>query len=254
MTNLTPYSFDGQQVRAVVGPDGRPLFILADLCKVLDLGNPSMVAQRLDPDDLSTAEVIDSMGRRQKAHAVTEPGAIDVTLDSRKPDARRFRRWLTHDVVPQIMQTGQYSATPALTGAELLATAVIEADRMIREKDATIAVLTPRAEAWDVMADAAGDYAVDEAAKILSRDPAITIGRTRLFTFMGELGWLYRHGARNRWHAYQTAVEAGRLVERVSAAFLNQRTGEMEVPAPTIRVTPKGLQALRDALLKEDAA
>lgn len=254
MTDLTPFNFDGQQVRAIVGDDGAPLFVLADVCRVLDIANPSNVANRLDPDDLHTVEVIDSMGRRQRAHAVTESGVIDVTLDSRKPDARRFRRWLTHDVVPQIMQTGQYGNAPALTGPELIASALIEAQKVIEQAQAQVIELTPRAEAWDVMASASGDYAVDEAAKILSRDPGITIGRTRLFTFMGEIGWLYRHGARNRWHAYQTAVESGRLVERVSAAFLNQRTGEMEVPAPTIRVTAKGLQALRDALLKESAA
>lgn len=104
------------------------------------------------------------------------------------------------------------------------------------------------ASAWGVLASADGDYSVDEAAKILSRDPVITIGQNRLFSFMAEQGWVYRHGQRNRWHAYQSAVETGRLVQRMSAPFLNQNTGALELPAPTIRVTAKGLEALRRLL------
>lgn len=110
------------------------------------------------------------------------------------------------------------------------------------------------ANAWGIMVSAAGDYSVDEAAKILSRDDEITIGRNRLFEFMGQVGWIYRHGSRRAWHAYQPQVEIGRLTVRMSAAFLNAKTGEMENPAPTIRITAKGIEALRLALLPEVAA
>lgn len=110
------------------------------------------------------------------------------------------------------------------------------------------------ANAWGIMVSAAGDYSVDEAAKILSRDDEITIGRNRLFEFMGQVGWIYRHGSRRAWHAYQPQVEMGRLTVRMSAAFLNAKTGEMENPAPTIRITAKGIEALRLALLPEITA
>lgn len=110
------------------------------------------------------------------------------------------------------------------------------------------------ANAWGIMVSAAGDYSVDEAAKILSRDDEITIGRNRLFEFMGQVGWIYRHGSRRAWHAYQPQVEMGRLTVRMSAAFLNAKTGEMENPAPTIRITAKGIEALRLALLPAVAA
>ncbi len=106
------------------------------------------------------------------------------------------------------------------------------------------------ARSWSVLAEATGDYSVDEAAKMLSRDDRITTGRQRLFGFMESLGWLYRHGSRNRWHAYQTQVDNGRLVQKMSAAFMNTRTGEMENPAPTIRVTAKGLEELHRRILE----
>lgn len=252
--DLTPFDFDGQTVRVALSPDGSPLFVLADVCAALGIANHRNVAARLDIDDVQSTDVIDSLGRTQHMHAVTESGVIDVTLDSRKPEARRFRRWLTHDVVPQIMKTGTYTASPALTEDEIVHEALRITDRKVRELTAEVVQLTPRAEAWDVMVDASGDYAVDEAAKVLSRDPNITIGRTRLFTLMGELGWIFRQGKRGRWHAYQTAIETGRLTERLSGAFLNTRTQEMEAAAPTIRITTKGLDALRERLTRQEAS
>jgi len=114
--------------------------------------------------------------------------------------------------------------------------------------------LTPKAEAWDTLAGAKGDYSVEEAAKMLSRDEQISIGRNRLFNFMGELGWIYRWGKRQSWHAYQPQVDNGRLVLRIASAFQNQKTGEMELPAPTIRITAKGVEVLRTQLLKQEAA
>lgn len=110
------------------------------------------------------------------------------------------------------------------------------------------------ARSWTVLADSHGDYSVDEAAKMLSRDERITTGRQRLFGFMESLGWIYRHGSRNRWHAYQAQVDCGRLVQKMSAAFMNTRTGEMENPAPTIRVTAKGLEELHKRILEVQEA
>ncbi|RKW71786.1 phage antirepressor [Galactobacter caseinivorans] len=238
MTTPTLFTYADTPVR-VLDVDGEPWFVLADLCKVLDLSNPSMVAQRLDADALSTAEVIDGMGRAQSARTVTEAGMYEAVFMSRKPEARDFKRWVTHEVLPTIRKTGSYQQPKTLAERSV---------ELIQDLHAEVAALTPRASAWDTMAGAHGDYAVDEAAKILSRDPNITVGRARLFTHMAERGWIYRHGARNRWHAYQSQVDNGRLVQRMSAAFLNQRTGEMEVPDPTIRITVKGLEALRASL------
>ncbi len=107
---------------------------------------------------------------------------------------------------------------------------------------------TPAA-AWGIMVGAGSDYSVEQAAKMLSRDPDIELGRNRLFALMQEIGWTYRQGSRNSWHAYQRQVDNGRLVLRMSAAFLNAKTGEMENPAPTIRITAKGVDALRALLL-----
>ena len=156
---------------------------------------------------------------------------------------RRFKK----DLVKAFYEMAQRLHKPAELSRSDLAQMVLDAER---EK----AELVPRAEAWDTLAGAKGDYSVAEAAQVLSRDDRITIGRNRLFEFMGHIGWLYRGAPRNSWHAYQDQVDNGRLVRRMSSAFQNQKTGELELPAPTIRITAKGVEALRTRLLEEVAA
>jgi phage antirepressor YoqD-like protein len=123
------------------------------------------------------------------------------------------------------------------------------AARKVREVEALEqrnAELEPAAEAWDVLASAEGDYSVGDAAKMLSRDPMITTGQNRLFQYMRDLGWIYRRG--EAWRAYQTQVDNGRLVERASEPYRHPTTGEWTLPPPQVRITAKGLMALRREL------
>lgn len=92
----------------VAGTSENPLFCLADVCKVLDLGNPSQVKTRLDDGVISNEVIPDSLGRRQEATFVNEDGLYDVILDSRKPQAKAFRKWITSEVLPSIRKTGTY--------------------------------------------------------------------------------------------------------------------------------------------------
>ena len=93
----------------VAGTSENPLFCLADVCKVLDLGNPSQVKTRLDNGVISNEVIPDSLGRQQEATFVNEDGLYDVILDSRKPQAKSFRKWITSEVLPSIRKTGSYS-------------------------------------------------------------------------------------------------------------------------------------------------
>ncbi|HVY71960.1 MAG TPA: BRO family protein [Verrucomicrobiae bacterium] len=93
----------------VLGTPEEPLFVLADLCRALGLGNASMAAQRLNSDDLRLMEVTDSLGRAQNAHVVNESGMYDLILRSDRPEAKAFRRWVTKEVLPAIRRRGSYS-------------------------------------------------------------------------------------------------------------------------------------------------
>lgn len=96
------------------GTPENPLFCLADLCKALELDNVSQVKTRLDDGVISNEVILDSLGRRQQANFVNEDGLYDVILDSRKPEARKFRKWVTSEVLPAIRRSGQYQSPAVL--------------------------------------------------------------------------------------------------------------------------------------------
>jgi anti-repressor protein len=206
------------------------------------------VADRLDEDDLSTAEVIDSMGRTQAARVTTEAGVYQLVFMSRKPEAKAFKRWVTHEVLPTIRKTGRYEVTPSIpqTYADALQLAADQA-RQIEAQAVALAEAAPKVEAWDHLATATGDYAVADAAKILSRHPLIKVGRDRLFTLMHREGWIYRRQLDQRWAVYQRAVDTGWLSELASSHY-HPRTGELVLDPPQVRVTVKGLAELQKRL------
>lgn len=101
------------------GSVDNPLFCLADVCKAVGL-TTNGVSRRLQDDVISNHPICDSLGRTQQAIFVNEDGLYDVILDSRKPEARSFRKWITSDVLPSIRKTGGYIATTQEDTPELI--------------------------------------------------------------------------------------------------------------------------------------
>ena len=87
--------------------DGEPWFVAADVCKALELGNPSMTVERLDANEKGISS-IDTLGGKQRMAIINEPGLYSVILCSRKPEAKAFKRWITHEVIPAIRKYGGY--------------------------------------------------------------------------------------------------------------------------------------------------
>lgn len=233
MNDLAIFHYEGADVRTVT-IDGEPWFVAADVCSVLEIGNPTQAAARLDDDEVT---LISNEGR--PTNVVSEAGLFSLILGSRKPEARAFKRWVTHEVLPSIRRTGAYAVE---TPEQLLARALVTAQGVIERKDEHIAALTPRAEAWDDLASAEGDYDVADAAKILAR-AGVETGRARLFAQLADLHWIHR-GHHGKWVAYQTAVDAGYLTERPQSHH-HPRTGEVVLDPPQVRVTIRGLERLR---------
>lgn len=233
MSDLAVFDYEGAAVRTV-SIDGEPWFVASDVCTVLEIGNPSQAAARLDEDEVT---LISNEGR--PTNVVSEAGLFSLILGSRKPEARAFKRWVTHEVLPSIRRSGAYAIE---TPEQLLARALVTAQGVIERKDEHIAALTPRAEAWDELAAAEGDYDVADAAKILAR-AGVETGRTRLFAQLAEIGWIHR-GHHGKWSAYQAAVDAGYLTERPQSHH-HPRSGEIVLDPPQVRVTIRGLERLR---------
>lgn len=106
MNQLTK-TFEGHNVR-IVGTKENPLFVLSDVCDVLEIGNARQVKTRLEKDVIST-DTLQTTGGPQQVTVINEDGLYDVILDSRKPQAKRFRKWVTSEVLPSIRKTGGYS-------------------------------------------------------------------------------------------------------------------------------------------------
>lgn len=246
MTDLMNFQYDSLTVRTLV-IDGEPWIVGVDVCRALGLVNARDALGRLDPDGVGTADVIDSIGRTQNAKVINEAGLYELIFQSRTPGAARFRRWVTHEVLPSIRRTGSYVTPSEEDDSTLIARALQASARMLEQKDATIAELVPRADAWDEIASGAGDYDVADAAKMLAR-AGIQTGGQRLFTQLNELGWIYR-GTAGKWKARQTQVDAGYLAERPMSHH-HPRTGEIVVDPPQVRVTLKGIERLRVRLGK----
>jgi prophage antirepressor-like protein len=115
MTDVTPFQFENHSVRVVV-LDGEPWFVVLDVCRALEITNAAQAARRIEVEDRCQTEVL-TAGGTQQTWVVNESGLYELVFASNKPEARRFRRWVTSEVLPQIRKTGSYSA--ALTPAEM---------------------------------------------------------------------------------------------------------------------------------------
>lgn len=107
LPTIQTFVYGNFNIRTVIRDD-EPYFVVRDLCDVLEIKNSAMAVSRLDEDEVSLTDVTDDMGRIQEMMIVNEPGMYSLTLGSRKPEAKAFKRWVTHDVLPTIRKTGRY--------------------------------------------------------------------------------------------------------------------------------------------------
>lgn len=105
------FKFGDFEIRAFADNNGDPMFIASDVCKALDQPNVSQVTARLD-DDERGIHTVDTPNGPQQMVIVNESGLYSLILTSRKPEAKTFKRWITHEVIPAIRKTGSYSAAP----------------------------------------------------------------------------------------------------------------------------------------------
>lgn len=118
MTQVTAFHFESQHVRIIVDDHGEPWFVAVDVCSALAISNPSDALKRLDDDEKMTLDTTEGhsgqRGGAQALNVVNESGLYSLILTSRKPEAKRFKRWVTHEVLPSIRKSGFYAAPGAV--------------------------------------------------------------------------------------------------------------------------------------------
>lgn len=107
-TNILPLSFESHQVQVILS-EGSEQWIASDVCKALGIRNTSTALQSVDPDEKGIC-IVDTLGGPQRFLTVTEPGLYKLIMKSRKPAAKKFARWVAHEVLPAIRRTGQFQA------------------------------------------------------------------------------------------------------------------------------------------------
>ncbi|CAM2829719.1 hypothetical protein HP548_00700 [Paenibacillus taichungensis] len=108
MSSILPFMYGDYEVRTVTIDDAT-WFVAKDVCNVLEILDVRRAVERLDDDERSLTPLVDSAGKRQEMYSVNEPGLYSLILGSRKPESKQFKRWITHEVIPIIRKTGQYS-------------------------------------------------------------------------------------------------------------------------------------------------
>lgn len=235
MNALQTLTFQNNRVR-IVTRQGEPWFVAADVCEVLDIGNPSDAMRRLD-DDERTLVSIEGASNGRPVNAVNESGLYALVLGSRKPEAKAFKRWVTHDVLPAIRQTGQYGAPRELSRLELIdmareaEIARIQAEAEKARLSQELALQAPKVALYDVAMQAVNAQPIGTVAK------ALGIGPNKLFAWLREQNILMSHGSRYNLPR-QEYLDRGYF--EVREYSITHFSHGIENKAQTL-VTPKGL-------------
>ncbi|MGE4644427.1 phage antirepressor [Bifidobacterium longum] len=238
------FDFKGSALRTLTDEAGEPWFVAKDVCDILELHNVTEALRPLDDDEKSNfriSEVAQNGGRAPII--ISEPGLYKLIMRSRKPEAKEFQRWVTHEVLPQIRKTGGYiPTTDADDDMTILAKAVMIGQRTmegqkrrIAEQSEHIKALEPKARFADAVAASDGTCLIGELAKML-RQNGLDIGQNRLFEILRQDGYLGKSGS-NRNVPTQRAMDLGLF--RIKETTVTHADGHTTV-SRTPKVTGKG--------------
>lgn len=241
MMNLEVFNYENSSVRVVM-INKEPWFVVRDVIGHLGLGNVTEAMRRLDEDEFSSTEVTDSLERAQETYVVNEPGLYNLILGSRKQEAKRFKRWVTHEVLQSIRNHGMY-ATPQAIEAMLQdpdtmiqTLQALKAEREQRQAlERQVELDKPRVLFSQAVESSEDSILIGDLAKIL-RQNGIDVGQNRLFQWMRNNGYLIKSGA-SRNMPTQYSMERGWF--EVQQRVIQVPNGEPKVRTTT-KVTGKG--------------
>lgn len=240
---IQKFDFKGAPLRTLTDKAGEPWFVAKDVCDILGTDTRDL-HKILESDEITNVDSIHIAQNGGKAPLIiSEPGLYRLVMKSRKPEAKEFQRWVTHEVLPQIRKTGGYISTSESDSDEdIMARAVLVAQKTIERKnqqlqakDTQIKMLEPKARFADAVAASDGTCLVGELAKML-RQNGMDIGQNRLFRLLQADGYLGKSGS-NRNVPTQRAMDLGLF--RIKETTVTHADGHTTV-SRTPKVTGKG--------------
>lgn len=254
-TEIQTFNFNNAPLRTLNDKDNNPWFVAKDVCDILEIRTNNL-RTILDPDEISELSNDYSIDIAQNGGKspliITEAGLYGLVLKSRKPEAREFKRWVTHEVLPSIRKHGIYATETTIDqiladpdfGIRLLTNLKNERAKRI-EAENHIKELEPKAKALDDFTNVPDTLLVREAAKILS-NAGTPIGEKELREWLSQHDWTYRHDG--TWWAASERVKAGHLAMVESRTHGRHKDGSPFAFAPTVKITRKGLALLHKRL------
>ncbi|MBS1044534.1 phage antirepressor KilAC domain-containing protein [Gluconobacter cerinus] len=242
VTEITLFRFENKPLEVFVQGNGDVVFDAAEVCRILELSHVGSALRILDEDEKGV-HTKHTLGGEQKATFITEPGLYKLISRSRKPEAKRFDRWVRHDVLPEIRKTGGYAvqAPRVLTEQEIVAQALQITTRQVSELTAEVAMLKPQAAALKVITEADSDLGVRDAGRELQ------IGQNRVVDFCLKHGWACREGGKLKAAHYGLTKKYCRMC---AAPYTDRFTGETKV-REDFRLTRKGIERIAYHLAKQ---
>lgn len=191
MNELKQFNFENNQVRTLLIND-EPWFVGKDVADILEYTNTAKaIRDHVDEEDKLTERIVLS-GQNREVIFINESGLYSLVLSSKLPSAKKFKRWVTSEVLPQIRKTGSY-ATPQLTGEELMAKALIEAKSIMERQNKEITEMKPKALFADTVSASDNSILVGQEAKLISQR-GFKVGQNRFFAWLREHGYLCSKG------------------------------------------------------------
>lgn len=238
MNELQLFNFENHEVRSLV-INSEPWFVGKDVADVLGYKNQrDAISNHVDSEDKNTVAIHDGNTRGNPNQTIiNESGLYSLILSSKLPSAKKFKRWVTSEVLPALRKTGQYQVKE-LSGQELMAKALIEAQSVLAAKDKQIEQMKPKVVFADAVATSHTSILVGELAKILKQN-GIDMGQKRLFAWLREKGYLIKRQGTDYNMPTQKAMDLG-LFEIKEGSYVNG--SGVNITTKTPKVTGKGQQ------------
>lgn len=224
----------------VVEKDGEPWFVAVDVCDILGLSNPTIAVSRLDNDERAKF----NLGRQGDATIVNEPGLYTLILGSRKLEAKAFKRWITHDIIPSIRKYGAYMTPEKLEEAICNPDTIIDICMQLKleqerrkQVEAENRQIRPKADYFDNLVEIGPNTNLRDTAKEFCCPPSY------LIQWLVAHGYLYRD-SKARLKPYQSSMKSGLFV--LKEYCVNNHAGLQ------VLVTPKGRDLFRIQMIDDD--
>lgn len=217
MNELQLFNFENNQVRTLLIND-EPWFVGKDVAQILGYSNPrDALSKHVDDEDKNSVAIRDGNKGNPNQTVINESGVYALVFGSKLPSAKRFKHWVTSEVLPQIRKTGSY-ASPQLTGEELMAKALIEANSVLARQSKQLEEQKPKVLFADSVIASKGSILVRELAKLIKQN-GYDIGEKKLYRWLREKGYI----CKNSTEPTQMAMNLGlfeivvRTIERGDA-------------------------------------